>query len=123
MTNLQTDRFRDALLTERERVRGAIEHLQHETAGSLEDGTGELVSGLDDHMADVATETFDRELDITLEDNAEGVLEQIEAALKRIEDGTYGICQNCGQSIAPERLEARPWAALCIDCQRRLEHG
>jgi RNA polymerase-binding protein DksA len=123
MTELQTDQFREALLAERERVRGAIEHLQQENSGTLEDGSGSLVSGLDDHMADIGTDTFDRELDYTLEDSAEAVLAQIEAALQRIEAGTYGICQNCGQPISPERLEARPWAELCIDCQRRLEHG
>jgi RNA polymerase-binding protein DksA len=123
MTKLQTDQFREALLVERERVRGAIEQLQREKTSMLEDEAGSLVSGLDDHMADIGTETFDRELDVTLEDSAEGVLAQIDAALARIEDGTYGICTNCGTEIAPERLEARLWAELCIDCQRQLERG
>jgi DnaK suppressor protein len=49
------------------------------------------------------------------------VLAEIEAALKRIDDGTYGICTNCGKEIPPERLEARPWATLCIDCKRQRE--
>lgn len=123
MTKLQTDQFREALLEERDRVRAAIEHLQLENSGTLEDEAGSLVSGLDDHMADVGTDTFDRELDFTLEESAEGVLTQIEAALVRVDKGTYGICTNCGQEIAPERLEARLWAELCIDCQRRLERG
>lgn len=122
MTELSTDRFRDALLAERDRVQRAIEYLHEENPGSLEDETGELVSSsVDDHMGDLATETFDRELDYTLEDNAEAVLAQINAALERIEAGTYGICQNCGRPIPPERLEARPWATLCIDCQRLEE--
>lgn len=51
------------------------------------------------------------------------MLADIDAALKRIEDGTYGTCTNCGKPIAPERLEARPWATLCIDCQREQERG
>ena len=49
------------------------------------------------------------------------MLAEIDAALKRIEDGTYGTCTNCGNEILPERLEARPWATLCIDCKRRRE--
>ncbi|MFN2472101.1 MAG: TraR/DksA family transcriptional regulator [Gaiellaceae bacterium] len=122
MTELSTNRFREALLAERERVQTAIEHLHQDNAGSLEEETGELVSSsVDDHMADLATETFDRELDYTLGDNAEAVLGQIEEALQRIDAGTYGTCRACGRPITPERLEARPWAALCIDCQRREE--
>src|SRR5438045_1286554 len=75
----------------------------------------------DNHLADTATETYDRELDYSLEENSEHVLADIDAALKRIEDGTYGICTNCGKQIPEERLEARPWATLCIDCQRDRE--
>jgi DnaK suppressor protein len=124
MSQLSVDQFRDALLAERERVQRAIEYLHQENSGSLEDETGEQASNsVNDHMGELATETFDRELDYTLEDNAETVLGQIEAALARIEAGTYGVCARCGNPIAPERLEARPWAALCIDCQRREERG
>ena len=124
MSELSTDRFRDALLEERGRVQRAIEYLHQENPGSLEEGTGELVSSsVDDHMGDLATETFDRELDYTLEDNAEAVLAQIDAALERIENGTYGICEVCGRPIDAARLEARPWASLCIDDQRRQERG
>ena len=124
MSELSTDRFRDALLEERGRVQRAIEYLHQENPGSLEEGTGELVSSsVDDHMGDLATETFDRELDYTLEDNAEAVLAQIDAALERIENGTYGICEVCGRPIDAARLEARPWARLCIDDQRRQERG
>ena len=65
--------------------------------------------------------TYDRELDYTLEENSEHVLAEIDAALQRIEDGTYGTCTNCGNQIPPERLEARPWATLCIDCKRQRE--
>jgi DnaK suppressor protein len=71
----------------------------------------------------MATATFDRELDYTLEENAEAVLQAINSALTRMEAGTYGRCQNCGQPISPERLEAIPWATRCIDCKRREERG
>ena len=75
----------------------------------------------DNHLADTATDTYDRELDYTLEENAEHVLGDIDAALKRIESGTYGTCTKCGHPIPQERLEARPWATLCIGCQRERE--
>jgi RNA polymerase-binding protein DksA len=122
MSPTDTDRFRSLLLEERTRVVAALEHLHQENAGSLEEETGELVSGsADNHMGDMATATFDRELDYTLEDNAEAVLGAIDEALKRIDSGEYGRCRACGRDIPEERLEARPWTDLCIDDQRRLE--
>ena len=120
---IETDRFRERLLDERRRVLAALENLHAENPGSLEDETGELTSSSsnDNHMADTATETFDRELADTLEDNSEAVLTAIDGALRRIDDGTYGTCVRCGKPIAPERLEALPYAELCIDCKRDAE--
>jgi DnaK suppressor protein len=62
---------------------------------------------------------YDRELDEGLEEGAQQTLSEIDAALQRIEDGTYGICENCGKPIGAERLAAIPWTRLCIDDQRR----
>jgi DnaK suppressor protein len=119
---IETDRFRERLLDERRRVLAAIDNLHAENPGSLEDETGELASSSNDnHMADTATDTFDRELADTLEDNSGSVLAAIDGALGRIEEGTYGTCVRCGNPIAPERLEALPYAELCIDCKRRAE--
>ena len=118
---IDTDRFRKTLLEERARVRDAIEYLHQETPGSLEDETEEMLGGSDNHLGDAAAGTLDREIDYTLEGHSEQVLEQIDAALARIEAGTFGTCRNCGKPIAEERLEARPWATLCIDCQRDAE--
>jgi RNA polymerase-binding protein DksA len=120
MSATDTDRFRQILLDERERVVRAIEYLHEENPGSIEDETGEE-SAFDNHLGDTATVTFDREVDYTLEENSEAVLKAIEAALGRIEAGTYGKCQRCGREIAPERLEALPYAELCIDCKREVE--
>ena len=116
-------RFRTALLDERARIEAAIEYLHRETPGSLEDETEEMLGGSDNHLGDAAAGTLDREIDYTLEEHSEQVLAQIDAALKRIDDGTFGTCSNCGKQIAEERLEARPWASLCIDCQREAERG
>jgi RNA polymerase-binding protein DksA len=120
VTTIDTDRFREALLEERGRVTAAIENLHEDHPGSMAEETGEDAV-FDNHLADTATETYDRELDYTLEENSEHVLADINAALERIEAGTYGICMNCGKPIGEERLEARPWATLCIDCQRERE--
>ncbi len=60
-------------------------------------------------------------MDYSLEENSTQVLHEIDAALKRIDDGTYGICTDGGEEIDPARLEAYPWASLCIDCKREAE--
>ena len=120
MTAIDTDRFKEMLVEERRRVQSAIENLHESHPGTITDETGDDAV-YDNHLADTATETYDRELDYTLEENSEHVLSEIDAALQRIEAGTYGTCTNCGSEIPPERLEARPWATLCIDCQRERE--
>jgi RNA polymerase-binding protein DksA len=117
---IDTDRFREALLDERRRVQAALQNLHDENSGTLSEDAGEETA-YDNHLADTATETYDRELDYTLEENSEHLLAEIDAALKRIEDGTYGICTNCDGQIPEERLEALPRATLCIDCQRHQE--
>jgi RNA polymerase-binding protein DksA len=102
----------------------ALERLHKENSGSLEDETGELVSGsADQHLADTATETLEREIGNTLEQHDERLLGAIDTALERIENGTYGKCVNCGAQIPEERLEAMPWATLCIECKRKEERG
>ena len=88
--------------------------------GSEEDITGEL-STADQHPADTSDITFQRELDLTVRGIAEARKHQIEEALARQRDGTYGICEECGQPIDPERLRARPEATTCIECARHQE--
>ncbi|MEP6977091.1 MAG: TraR/DksA C4-type zinc finger protein [Thermoleophilia bacterium] len=123
MSASDTDRFRERLLEERKRVEAAIQYLREEHPGSLEEEIEEPTGASDNHPADVATATLDRELDYTLEENSEHLLAEIDDALQRIEAGTFGTCRTCGQPIAPERLEAMPWATQCIDCKRKEERG
>jgi RNA polymerase-binding protein DksA len=118
MSQLDVERFLGLLLEERKRFAGEIEFLRKENPGSVEDETGEETQG-DDHLADAATATHDREVDYTLEEDAEYVLSLIDEALGRIDAGTYGTCRICGRDIGKERLEARPWTDLCIDDARR----
>jgi len=121
--SIDTGRFREELLHERERVRAAIANLRESHPGSLDDEVEEISNGSDSHVGDSASATLGREIDYTLGENSEQVLTEINTALKRIEDGTYGTCAVCGKDIAPERLEAYPWASLCIDDARKAERG
>jgi DnaK suppressor protein len=78
--------------------------------------------GVGNHMADDATEVFTRERNIALRNNAQDLLAQVEAALQRLGEGSYGICARCGNEISTERLEALPYAIYCITCQSEIEH-
>jgi len=113
--------FRRELESERDRLRVARESVTH--TESLTDESGDLATGPGDHIADVATETYMRELDEGLEENAEHILAEIDEALGRIRDGTYGVCGACGRAIGAERLRAVPYATLCIDDKRAQERG
>lgn len=115
------DHFRLMLESERSRLQHARQAVHHD--GSLLEESGDLAIGSGDHLADSASETFMRELDEGLEENAEHLLGEIEAALERLDAGTYGLCVNCGKPIDSERLEAVPYATLCIDDKRTLESG
>jgi RNA polymerase-binding transcription factor len=96
-----------ALLAERDRLRAEV--------GEAIVAPGQMTYG---SQAAAATQVFEQQRDLALRDRAIQQLELVEAALARIEAGTFGTCTNCGKPIAPERLEALPWAAWCIDCQR-----
>ena len=123
MSTIDTERFRTALLEERERIQSALTTLRDEHSGSLDDEVEEMTGTADNHLAETASATLGREIDYTLGENAESVLGEIDAALARIEDGTYGTCTNCGKEIPEARLEIQPWASLCIDCARAAEGG
>ncbi len=112
---------RAELLELRDRLRAstaAFDHVQ-----SLDDESGELPAWGPDELADHATDTHDREVGDSLEENAEQILREVDDALARIDEGTYGICKACGKDIPEERLEAVPYATLCVEDKRRLERG
>jgi RNA polymerase-binding protein DksA len=114
---IDTEQFRAELEQHRERLQNTIAHHDIGVA-SLTEETGE--TNADDHIADTASETYDRELDEGLEEDAQQQLYEVEAALKRLDEGTYGVCSVCGKEIPVERLEAVPWTTLCIDDARKL---
>ncbi len=79
--------------------------------------------GIGNHMADDANETAEQETMLSLQQNAQREIDQINTALARIKAGTYGICANCGKPINPARLEARPSSIYDIDCQQLADRG
>jgi RNA polymerase-binding transcription factor len=121
-TTIDTEQLRQRMLEERQRVVDAIDNIHAENPGSIGEETEETTFQ-DNHLGDIATATFDREMASTLEDNSTHVLTEIDAALKRIDEGTFGVCTRCGKPISAERLEALPWATLCIDDKRKQERG
>jgi RNA polymerase-binding transcription factor DksA len=111
---------RGLLLAERERLmalRTATDRLVEEDVEAVE---SEL-SHADQHPADEATELFERERDMGIEHDVEHLLAEVDAALQRLEDGRYGICEACGRPIEEERLRAVPATRYCLEDQARLE--
>jgi len=101
-----------------ETLRAALEDERSRLVDELAEGVdapGTMTYG---SQAAAASQVFEQQRSLALRDRARAHLEQVEAALRRMDDGSFGRCTNCGRDIDPERLEARPWAALCIDCQR-----
>ena len=109
--------YHDKLLALRARLVGDINHMAD--AALNKDRVDAIRMPTD--MADVGTDAFEQELTLNLLGNENGVLEQIEAALTRIEDGSFGRCEECGVGIPKARLDAVPYAALCVRCASRQE--
>lgn len=111
----------ERLNKEKKRLIAQISELETTGLGdTMSDSLGEL-SVYDNHPADIGDELFERSKDVALRDHAHITLENIEKALDRIEDGTYGYCEDCGRAIPEERLEAVPWTNKCIQCQKKAE--
>ena len=123
MTTIDINEFRELLERERGRIANAIDYLASESPGTMQDEVGDVAWGTDSHVGDMASVTFDRELDEGLEEGAQQTLDQIDRALAKLDAGTYGTCETCGKPIGEERLRARPWATLCIDDQRLADRG
>lgn len=110
--------FRDRLQAEHDRIEAELdESRRFQLDYAQTDAIGEL-SSYDNHPADLGSETFEREKDLALWNNTQETYHRIEEALNRIDEGTYGRCELCGQEIAMDRLEAVPYTSLCIECAK-----
>ena len=108
------------LVEERGELQTQLATLEEDTfATTQSEMSGDV--GLDDESADAGTATFEREKDLSIEQNVRDLLDKIERALKRIDDGTYGVCESCGEPIGKMRLMAFPRATLCMTCKQREE--
>ena len=116
----QVKQLRQLLITERVKLAEEIKTIAREASTSPRDASGDL-SAYTVHMADMAADTYDRELSMNIASSEQELLYQIDDALKRLDDGSYGVCQQCNQPIAMSRLKAVPYASMCIGCQRSKE--
>ena len=120
LTKEQLKQFRELLLEERAKVAGEIKSIAKDASKNPRDASGDL-SAYTIHMADMSADTYERELAMNIASTEQEVLYQIDEALKRLDDGTFGICLQCSKPITLSRLKAVPYGALCISCQRAKE--
>jgi DnaK suppressor protein len=119
----EIERFKRSLFEKREEILHNVVEIEDETLRkSRLDASGDL-SSMPIHMADLGTDNFQQEFSLGLMDSERRLLVEIDDALQRIEDGTYGICEGTGQPISKARLEAQPWARYSVEYARRMEQG
>jgi RNA polymerase-binding protein DksA len=116
-TKAELAEVRGELNVDRDRLRSELNLAEHE----LHDLMRDAGDGAGNDQADVGSTTFERDHEMTLANNAREMLAQTERALARIEDGTYGVCESCGEPIGKMRLMAFPRATLCLTCKQREE--
>src|ERR1017187_10504516 len=116
-TEPELAKVHDALAAEAAELRADIERAESGIAERLNDAVGDA----GDDQADVGAKTFEREHELAMTQNARDLLAGSEQALARIDAGTYGVCESCGQPIGKARLQAFPRATLCVSCKQREE--
>ncbi|MGD8453314.1 MAG: TraR/DksA C4-type zinc finger protein [Phycisphaerae bacterium] len=123
MTPAETEEFRRALLEKRAELVGDVGTLQEEALrGSRREAAGDL-SSMPVHMADLGTDNYEMEFSLGLLQGRREMLQEIEDALERIRQGTYGVCLATGKPIGKARLRATPWARFCYEHTLALERG
>ena len=113
--------FKKIVLKKKEEILAEIKQISEDTLKKSQKEASGDISGYTYHMADVATDNYDREFSLVLASNERELLFAIDEALKKIEEGTFGICEDCKCLIAKNRLKALPYAPLCVKCQSKKE--
>jgi RNA polymerase-binding protein DksA len=116
MTQAEMENFHEQLIHLSKRIKGEFSDLQSEALRGVGGTASGNLSDVPVHLADLGTDAFEQEVSLSLLANEQQILEEISAALDRMEQGTYGRCENCGQEIGKERLRAVPYTRLCINC-------
>jgi RNA polymerase-binding protein DksA len=123
LTTEELQHFREVLLRKWAELVGDVNSIEKEALKkSRLDAAGDL-SSMPIHMADLGTDNFEQEFAIGLMDSERKILAEISAALRRIDEGVYGICEGTGRPIVRARLEANPWARYCIKYATMVEQG
>lgn len=113
--------FRELLTKKKIDLAKGIQHIAEDALKtSQRDAAGDL-SAYSLHMADMATDNYDREFALNLADNEQKIVHRIDQALEKIDNGTFGDCESCGKKISKVRLKAVPYAELCVPCQEKQE--
>ncbi|MCX5681685.1 MAG: TraR/DksA C4-type zinc finger protein [Candidatus Omnitrophica bacterium] len=120
MDKKKISKYQTILSELKEKIVSDIKQIAEHASPSERSDSGD-VSGHVMHLADVATDMYDREFSLGLASNDRELLQKIEKALKRIDAGTFGLCDQCQGSISQARLEALPYVDLCLKCQEKLE--
>ena len=113
--------FKELLLKKKSEIAKGIEHIANDALKtSQRDAAGDL-SAYSLHMADMATDNYDREFSLNLATHDQKTLNRIDEALEKIENSAFGLCELCGKKISKVRLKAVPYAELCVPCQEKQE--
>lgn len=115
--------YRERLLALRMRLRHDVSHMADGALNKSRSVASGDLSSMPIHMADIGSDAFEQEFTLSLMESEGGTLEQIEASLERIEDGAYGRCEECDARIPKQRLNAIPYATMCIKCASESEQG
>jgi len=115
--------YKERLLSLRARLRGDVTQMAEAALKKNRNEANGDLSSMPIHMADIGSDNFEQEFTLSLMESEEDTLEQIEASLERIEDGTYGQCEECGVKIPKTRLNAIPYATLCVKCASQQEQS
>jgi DnaK suppressor protein len=122
MNRAEMNGYKERLMMLRARLRGDVSQLANAALKkSRSEANGDL-SSMPIHMADIGSDNFEQEFTLSLLENEGAALEKIDTSLERIEDGTYGTCEECGVKIPKTRLNAIPYASLCVKCASQQEH-
>ena len=113
--------FKKIILKRKDEILDEIKHISEDTLKKSQKEASGDISGYTYHMADVATDNYDREFSLGLASNGRRIFYELDDALKKIEDSTFGICEDCKSLIAKNRLKAVPYARLCVKCQEKRE--
>ncbi len=123
MKKAETQPFKEQLQTLRARLVGDVNGLADATLGKTRSEASGDLSSMPIHMADLGSDNFEQEFSLTLMEGEEDILREIDAALERINAGTYGVCEESGKRITKARLRAIPYARYCVETAEKMENG